>query len=697
MMATVRHLLIGLASTTALYSSVAPALGLGDIALHSALSQPLDAEIELLDVADLTSADLHVRLAPVEVYQRAGVDRLYALNDLRFTPLLRGAKSVIRVVSNQPIREPYLNFIVEVQRPNGQLYREYTLLLDPPESAAYRSLAQPAVAASARPSSAPVAAPAQAAAPRASRAPAALPKAVDGKSYTVASGDSLWKIANRLNSDQRSPQALMEDIQALNPEAFVGGDSHRLLAGAQLRLPDSAAATPAPAPEPTVAAAPAAPAAAVPEDEPAAPAAPQVASQAPVARPSEAVLSIDPEELPPPPKPATPEQQVKLEQQLDSQLAETIQLQQSLAELGVQVQDLREQMSVRDKQIVALLAQLAARQTGQPVAADTAAPLVGAAALPAATNLNQGWLAAIGALLASVLLLGGWWLRGRSKAQPAVATAPSTAPLAPPSPARARSFVSTPAASRQPTAAGATQLQTLDALQSANVYIAHGQLSEAANTLRQGLVEAPQRSDLGFRLLEVLAQQGDAPGFSALEGQVRASGFSPVRIDQLKAQHIHLFHTAPASLLDDAVLNLDEAGSDDAQLNLDDIALDADWDQLSPFSASGTSMPVPPPAAASAEVFAPIGHRDARSPFAECMLVEEEHHDSWSGETLELDLPDLGPLPDVESAAGSKLSSAISHIEQGSLDSACEMLRQVLSEGNEAQQQQAQQLLHKIA
>lgn len=131
-MAKVRQLLIGLASGSALYSGLVPALGLGEITLHSALSQPLDAEIELFDVGDLSDADMRVRLAPAEVFSRSGVDRLYFFNDLRFTPLLRGGKSVIRVVSTQPVREPYLNFIVEVARPNGQLYREYTVLLDPP-------------------------------------------------------------------------------------------------------------------------------------------------------------------------------------------------------------------------------------------------------------------------------------------------------------------------------------------------------------------------------------------------------------------------------------------------------------------------------------------------------------------------------------------------------------------------------------
>ena len=72
-------------------------------------------------------------LASLEEFNRAGIDRQYFLTDLKFTPVLRpNGKSVIQVSSSKPVREPYLNFLVEVLWPNGRLLREYTLLLDPP-------------------------------------------------------------------------------------------------------------------------------------------------------------------------------------------------------------------------------------------------------------------------------------------------------------------------------------------------------------------------------------------------------------------------------------------------------------------------------------------------------------------------------------------------------------------------------------
>ncbi|WP_409521641.1 FimV family protein, partial [Pseudomonas sp.] len=134
-MARVHQLLVlTFVSGSVLYSGLVPALGLGDINLQSALNQPLNAEIELLDVGDLTRDEVKVRLASQSAFDQSGVDRPFFLNDLRFTPVMRGKTSVVRVVSTQPVREPYLNFIVEVARPGGTLLREYTLLLDPPDS-----------------------------------------------------------------------------------------------------------------------------------------------------------------------------------------------------------------------------------------------------------------------------------------------------------------------------------------------------------------------------------------------------------------------------------------------------------------------------------------------------------------------------------------------------------------------------------
>ena len=413
-MTRVRHLLIGLASSSAFYSGLAPALGLGEITLHSALNQPLNAEIELLAVGeDMTTSDIKVALAPADAFNLAGVDRIYFLNDLRFSPLLRGGKSVVRVVSSQPVREPYLNFIVELKRPGGQLLREYTVLLDPPSSSAYNSQAAP-VGEQQFTSYAP---------------PRRTPIASRGERYQVASGESLWTIASKLrvDGDKSSLQDLMLDIHALNPEAFSNGDIHRLRAGASLLLPDHARmAEPAPA-QPAGSAAPAQPAAPaqiIPDTAPQQPAEPQVEVLAQIRR---------------------------VEEEVANRTAENLQLQQDLLTVQNQLKDMMTRMETRDQQIAQLLEQLAQRpvaapaepapQAGVPSAAATQpapAPATVAAQPAQAEGFWNLWnilLAAVLGLLALLLVL---FKRGRKPdpeaiAEPVVIVPPAVqAPVAEP-------------------------------------------------------------------------------------------------------------------------------------------------------------------------------------------------------------------------------------------------------------------------
>lgn len=115
-----------LCAWSCLLAGQASALGVGDITLHSALNQPLDADIELLDVGDLGADEIEVRLAGADVFAAAGVERLQFLNELRFSPVLQGrGGNRIHVSSSRPVQEPYLNFLVEVARPNGRIVREF--------------------------------------------------------------------------------------------------------------------------------------------------------------------------------------------------------------------------------------------------------------------------------------------------------------------------------------------------------------------------------------------------------------------------------------------------------------------------------------------------------------------------------------------------------------------------------------------
>ncbi|MEN5046678.1 FimV/HubP family polar landmark protein [Pseudomonas koreensis] len=223
-MVQVRKLVLAIAAASALSSGMAHALGLGELTLKSTLNQPLVAEIELLDVKDLTAAEVVPSLASPEDFAKAGVDRQAFLNDLTFTPVLNASgKSVLRVTSSKPLSEPMVKFLVQVMWPNGRLLRDYSVLLDPskfsPQTA--DAAAQPAPAQT-------VAAP--------------TTGATHPSQYTTTPRDTLWEIAAKARTGG-SVQQTMLAIQALNPDAFIDGNINRLKTGQVLRLPDSVEST----------------------------------------------------------------------------------------------------------------------------------------------------------------------------------------------------------------------------------------------------------------------------------------------------------------------------------------------------------------------------------------------------------------------------------------------------------------------
>ena len=124
---------LGLAISMVLtYPLALQALGLGELHSSSQLNQPLNAQIDLLSTNTKEAGQLQVRLASADVFSRVGIDRPAFLNSLKFVPAIKNGKPIIRVTSSAPISEPFLNFLLEVSWPQGQLLKEYTVLLDPP-------------------------------------------------------------------------------------------------------------------------------------------------------------------------------------------------------------------------------------------------------------------------------------------------------------------------------------------------------------------------------------------------------------------------------------------------------------------------------------------------------------------------------------------------------------------------------------
>lgn len=282
-----RKLTLSLAVLAALLPGRANTLGLGELELNSALNQELDAEIEVLSAAPEDAEQMLIRLASREAFARAGIDRPYLLQQLKFEIVTRDGKPFIKVSTKSPIREPFLSFLVEIDWPEGHLLREYTVLLDPPVYSGVTAGASPAEMESggrpfidpadvqAQPQSAspqqdysrPAASAYMAPAPGASQGAASLPvtppvtirsadsgrqatyqpmtqyREVSG-SYRVQQDDTLWSLANKLRPDSSiSVEQMMLALVRNNPEAFIKENIHGIKRGYILRMPERSAIT----------------------------------------------------------------------------------------------------------------------------------------------------------------------------------------------------------------------------------------------------------------------------------------------------------------------------------------------------------------------------------------------------------------------------------------------------------------------
>lgn len=595
-MVQVRKLVLAIAAASALSSGMAHALGLGELTLKSTLNQPLVAEIELLDVKELTAAEVVPSLASPEDFAKAGVDRQAFLNDLTFTPVLNASgKSILRVTSSKPLSEPMVKFLVQVMWPNGRLLRDYSVLLDPskfsPQTA--EAAAQPAptgttpVTAASKPSQ-----------------------------YTTTSRDTLWEIAAKARNGGSIQQTMLA-IQALNPDAFIDGNINRLKTGQVLRLPDQAQSTSLAQPKAIA----------------------EVAAQNTAWRQGRRYVA----------KPATGQQQLdatnrgrgeavstqagrdnlslvsaetgkaagkgpagdakalgnKLavtQESLDTTRRDNAELKSRVADLQSQMDKLQRLIELKNNQLAKLQAEGAA---GAPAVAAAPAITAELAADPAATPaeaapapapeaapapseqpvepapaasdeqtfnelLTNPWLLGLAGGGAVVVLLLLLLLARRRKAQqeaekhlrmaralseeqefsadldlpessfeglevppPSVKLANAPAPAPTPAPVIAPVVVTPPIAA--PLVAPAAE-RSDDVLGQARSHIAAGRLNQAAALLEDGVKQEPQRSDLRLKLMEVYGLQGDRDAFVAQERQLVANGDNFAQVANLKSR-----------------------------------------------------------------------------------------------------------------------------------------------------------------
>jgi len=192
--------LVGLA--LAVFAGQALALNLGNLSIQSKVGEPLVAQIAVqVNPTEIDALkDIQAALASPEMYQRLGISSSATQAQLRVS-LVKGSKQepvAIKISSDEVLKlapnEVFLDALVELRWSAGLVRRVYTLMV------------------------------------------------ADQAKVEVKSGETLTEIATKAIADfddANLDQALIALYRA-NPQAFAGGSIHRLMAGAELKMPSKA-------------------------------------------------------------------------------------------------------------------------------------------------------------------------------------------------------------------------------------------------------------------------------------------------------------------------------------------------------------------------------------------------------------------------------------------------------------------------
>ncbi len=185
------------------------ALGFGELELKSEQGEPLDARIVLVNLGEVDLTTITVELASAEAHAAAQIPFEQNLSQLAFRVQSSVEHdAVVRVTSKEPISADFMQFLVDMAWPQGQLQSEYTISLKLPDTAAASSVAVEL----AQTSSATV---------------------------IVRKDDTLSQIAMEHKASDVSMTQMMMALHMNNREAFIKDNINLMRTGAILQLPQA--------------------------------------------------------------------------------------------------------------------------------------------------------------------------------------------------------------------------------------------------------------------------------------------------------------------------------------------------------------------------------------------------------------------------------------------------------------------------
>ncbi len=540
--------------------------GLGRLTVNSALGQPFSGEIPILankaEMQGLTAA-----LASDDAFKEAGVEYLPALTSLHFKVVQRAdGQAVLKVTSDKPINDPFLDILVQLNWASGKLVREYTVLLDPPgmgrsQIAAPMEIGPPTAQPLAPP--APAAAPAAAQAPKPSHAPKPKVAAAAPKILRVRPGDTLSGIAQRVQPHGVTLDQTLMGLFDANPRAFVGNNMNRLKVGSRIEVPGKgnfAKLSPAEATKQVqvqvtdwnayrqrlAGAASRAPAAA------------KTAPKAGQSVSGQATVKVAPRAVPG----QTPVDVLKLSKGTGAAVG-AIAKEQALrdaesrtAALKQQIQEMKQLAALKEKalqQRAAATAPAIAPTAPAPAAKPTLPPAVAkapAVSAPVVTTTapvssSPNWYSVLQenplywAGGAAILLLGGtlWWMMsgGRRKGKDTGAKAFDDSVMTA-GDLKTNTLIAGGASGGSINTgdtsfltdfsqAGLGNIDThdVDPIAEAEVYMAYGRDAQAEEILKEALAKTPERQEIRIKLLEIYAARKNVSAFGSVAGELHAA------------------------------------------------------------------------------------------------------------------------------------------------------------------------------
>ena len=238
--------------------------GLGKLNVMSGLGEPLKADIELISVTPEELSSISAAIASDEAYSIQGIEKPASHNSIKVNVTKNSAgKPILKLQSDQPISEPFLDMLIQVDWSSGRLLREYTVLLDPPgytgetdptvqttqtaqvplvKSFSKSKKEQLAGDAMTNDNTISDVMPSDNASKPSKRSKKIKPlqdteTAALGEDYMTQRGDTLAKIAQDMKPEGVSLEQMLVGLYQTNPNAFQGDNVNRLKVGQILRHP----------------------------------------------------------------------------------------------------------------------------------------------------------------------------------------------------------------------------------------------------------------------------------------------------------------------------------------------------------------------------------------------------------------------------------------------------------------------------